>query len=438
MDNLATIFSGDLQQLHPADIADRIQRMPLDQVADILRTLPAPLAGEALAELEDEIKAELLQEFSELELADLFQKLEHNDTTDLLGELDDSLQRTVLEQLPDDVSVPVQALLQYEEDTAGGIMSDRFIALAMDETIESSQQQLRRTAQFSTEDISYLYVVDHDQRLRGVASFRDLVFGSPHKKVADIMQESVTFLRVTDDQEEISRQFAHYHYLALPVLDQQDRVVGVVKASDVLEIAREEATEDMQLMVGLSGEERVLTPWRKSLPGRLPWLYVNLVTAFAAAAVIAFYESTIAHWTALAIFLPVVAGQGGNAGMQTLTVIIRDMALGEITRGDGRRALLKELFLGIANGLAIGLAVGLVAYLWKGSIALSLVACSAMILTHLVAGLAGVMIPFSLKFLKVDPAMASSIFITTITDLAGFLFFLGFATMAMRWLGVVP
>jgi len=252
------------------------------------------------------------------------------------------------------------------------------------------------------------------------------------------MRETVAFLRVTDDQEEISRQFAHYHYLGLPVLDESDRVVGVVRASDVLEVAREEATEDMQLMVGLSGEERALTPWRKSLPRRLPWLYVNLLTAFAAAAVVGWYENTIAEWTVLAVFLPVVAGQGGNAGMQTLTVIIRDMALGEISSGDGRRALSKELLLGIANGVAVGLVVGVISLVWKGSAVLGLVACVAMILNQLVAGVAGVMVPFTLKFFNVDPAMASSIFVTTITDVAGFFFFLSFAAMAMKWFGMLP
>lgn len=169
---------------------------------------------------------------------------------------------------------------------------------------------------------------------------------------------------------------------------------------------------------------------------RLPWLYVNLLTAFAAAAVVGFFESTIAKWTALAVLLPVIAGQGGNAGMQTLTVIIRDMALGELSPGDGRKALLKELILGLINGLAVGLVVGLVGYWWKGSLALGLVALGAMVLNQLAAALAGVVIPFGLKSLRIDPALASSIFVTTVTDVAGFFFFLGLAALALRW--VVP
>lgn len=437
-DNLATLYTQDFQQLHPADIADRIQRMPFEQAAEILRQFPFSISGEVLTELEEDFRSELIVLFSESELVKLFRKLEHNDATDLMAELDEDIQQQVLEALPDDVSIPVHALLQYGEDTAGGIMSDRFITLDQDESVESCQANLRGDARFQTEDISYLYVVDPQQRLIGIVSFRDLVFSSPQRKVSEVMRPNVASVRVTDDQEEISRQFAHYHYLGLPVLDENDRVVGVVKASDVLEIAREEATEDMQLMVGLSGEERALTPWRKSLPKRLPWLYVNLLTAFAAASVVGLFESTIASWTALAVFLPVVAGQGGNAAMQTLTVIIRDMALGELNKGDGYRALWKELALGFANGLAIGLVVGLAGFLWKGSILLGVVAFLAMALTQLMAGLAGVLIPFTLKFFKVDPALASSIFVTTITDIAGFFFFLGFASMAMKWAETMP
>ena len=437
-ENLAILYTQDFQKLHPADIADRIQRMPFEQAAEILRQLPATISGEVLTELEEDFRSELIVLFSESELVKLFRKLEHNDATDLMAELDEDIQQHVLEALPDDVSIPVHALLQYGEDTAGGIMSDRFITLDQNESVESCQANLRGDARFQTEDISYLYVVDPQQRLIGIVSFRDLVFSSPQRKVSEVMRPNVASVRVTDDQEEISRQFAHYHYLGLPVLDENDRVVGVVKASDVLEIAREEATEDMQLMVGLSGEERALTPWRKSLPKRLPWLYVNLLTAFAAASVVGLFESTIASWTALAVFLPVVAGQGGNAAMQTLTVIIRDMALGELNKGDGYRALWKELALGFANGLAIGLVVGLAGFLWKGSILLGVVAFLAMALTQLMAGLAGVLIPFTLKFFKVDPALASSIFVTTITDIAGFFFFLGFASMAMKWAEAMP
>jgi magnesium transporter len=198
-------------------------------------------------------------------------------------------------------------------------------------------------------------------------------------------------------------------------------------------VMREEATEDMQLMVGLSGEERALTPWQKSIRGRLPWLCINLATAFLAAAVVGIFEGTIAKWTALAIFLPIVAGQGGNAGAQTLTVIIREMALGEMTVGDGRKALIKEVILGVLNGIAIGLLVGVIGWFWKGSIVLGVVVGVAMLLNMVAAALSGVLVPYTLKALRIDPALASSIMVTTVTDVAGFFFFLGLAALAMQW-----
>ena len=188
-------------------------------------------------------------------------------------------------------------------------------------------------------------------------------------------------------------------------------------------------------MVGLPGEERALTPWRTAVRGRLPWLYINLATAFLAASVVGLFEGTIAKWTALAVFLPVIAGQGGNAGMQTLTVIVRDLALGEISPGDGRRALSKELMLGLVNGLAVGVVVGLVGWWWKHSLVLGVVAFAALVLNQLSAAVAGVAIPFGLKSLRIDPALASSIFVTTVTDVAGFFFFLGLGTLAMQWFG---
>lgn len=186
-------------------------------------------------------------------------------------------------------------------------------------------------------------------------------------------------------------------------------------------------------MVGLSGEERTLTPWRQSMKRRLPWLCINLGTAFVAAAVVGMFEETIAAWTALAIFLPIVAGQGGNSGAQTLTVIIRDMALGEISKGDGRKALIKESFLGLLNGIVIGLIVAVISYIWKGSYLLGLVVGVAMVLNMVAAAVSGVLVPYTLRALRIDPALASSIIMTTVTDVAGFFFFLGLASLAASW-----
>lgn len=433
-----TLSTAELREMHPADAADALQRMPAEQAYARLLELPKSFTAQVLVEMDDEFSTEVLVHVPEQELSQFLRELPANHVADLVGQLEIDRRRQVLSRMPEEKASAVRGLLRYPEDTAGGIMSDRFIALRADRTVQQTQDTLRkRPESHRQEDVSYLYVTDELGRLLGVVSLRDLLFSRPDRLVEDIIKRDVVYVRVDDDQEEIARKFEHYHFLGLPVLDYNDRLVGIVRASDALHIAQAEATEDMQLMVGLSGEERSLTPWGKSVVKRLPWLYINLLTAFLAAAVVGFYEDTITQWTALAIFLPVVAGMGGNAGMQTLTVIIRDMALGEINPGDGRKALLKEVVVGLINGLAIGVVVGVAGWFWKGSYMLGILVGIAMILNLVAAALSGVLIPFGLKWMKIDPALASSIFVTTVTDVAGFFFFLGLASVALAWWGVL-
>jgi magnesium transporter len=417
---------------HPADIADRIQNLPGDEAAEVLRALTPADAARVLAEVEPAAAAQVTGALDDAELQALLAVLPHDRAADIAAELPEARRDAALARLQPADSAQVSRLLSYPEDSVGGIMSDRFIALPVDLTIEEALQHLRKLDPATLKGASYLYVTDAHGRLKGTLTVRDLIFRPPGQPLAEFANPDVKFVRVDDDQETVSRQFAQYHYLALPVLEPDGRLVGVVQADRAVAVAQEEATEDMQLMVGLSGEERIFTTWQQAIPRRLPWLLVNLATAFLAAAVVGLFESTIAQWTALAVFLPIVAGQGGNAGMQTLTVIIRGMALGEISGPSGRKALLKEFILGLLNGLAIGIVVGLVGYWWKGSVLLGVVVSLAMFFNMLAAALSGVLIPFALKTMRIDPALASSIFLTTVTDVAGFFFFLGLAALALQ------
>jgi len=436
MSETSPVYLEEYLQLHPADLADRLQRLSAEEAASLLKELPPEKAAAALAELDEEWLPDLLRDFSPAQIAQFFKLVPPPKAVDMLQQLSAAKRRDTLAALPTQAAEKVRSLLRYPEDTAGGIMSTRFIALRDHMTLDQVRTLLRgRAEEERTEDIAYLYVTDAQQRLMGIVSLRDLAFRRADRRMDEIMNRDVKFVRVDADQEALVRQFEHYHYLGLPVLDAEGKLVGVVKASDALEVASREATEDMQLMVGLSGEERALTPWPMSVRRRLPWLYINLATAFLAAAVVSLFESTIAKWTVLAVFLPIVAGQGGNAGMQTLTVIIRDLALGELAPGEGRKALIKEIVLGIINGLAIGIVVGVVGWLWKGSAVLGLVVGVAMLLNLLAAAVSGVVIPLGLKAFKMDPALASSIFLTTVTDVAGFFFFLGLAALSLKWLG---
>ena len=419
-------------QIHPADLADELQRLSPAEAQRRLRALPKETAAAVVQELDDALRPALLDGLPEEELRELVDNLPHAEAVDVLGKFSKERQTELIYRLPAEERNEVEQLLQYPPDSAGGIMSDDFIALRPEKTVEQCLRFLQGKAGDSPDSISYLYVTGPGGKLAGIVSLRDLVFSKPDRRLGDMMNPDVKFVSVHDDQEKIARLFEHYHYLALPVVEDDGRLMGIVSAKQVMGIIQHEATEDMQLMVGLSGEERAFTPWRTSIRRRLPWLVVNLLTAFVAGGVVQIFESTIARWTALAILLPIVAGQGGNAGAQTLTVIVREMALGEMSKGDGRKALLKESILGVLNGLAIGALVGIVGYFWKGSSTLGLVVSVAMLLNMIAAAISGVVVPYTLRWFKVDPALASTIFVTTVTDVAGFFFFLGLAALALR------
>ena len=418
---------------HPADVADQLERLPAEEASRLLHDLPRAEAAAVLSELEPGRRQGLAELVPPGELAEVIALMPHDRAADLLAELPQDKRIEVLCKLPSRPRDEVVQLMRYPEDTAGGIMSDRFITLRAEQTVAEGLQKLHGIAEEASQSVTYLYVTDDQQQLVGVVPLRELVFRRPERKIRDIMMRDVQHVWVEDDQETIARLFDHYNYMALPVLTRDRRLVGIVSENQVIDVLQNEATEDMQLMVGLSGEERTRTPWRQSFPKRLQWLCINLVTAFLAGGVVGMFEGTIAKWTALAIFLPIVAGQGGNAGIQTLTVIIREMALGELAPGDGWRALAKETILGMLNGLAIGLIVGVVGYLWKGDLHLGIIVGIAMLLNMVAAALSGVLVPFTLRAMKVDPAMASGILVTTVTDVAGFLFFLGLAALTMHF-----
>ena len=243
------------------------------------------------------------------------------------------------------------------------------------------------------------------------------------------MTTDIISVRVDMDQEEVARLVASYNLLAIPVVDEENKLVGVITVDDVIDVIKDEATEDVYRLAGVTGDDRVFTRPSESLRKRLPWLVVNLVTAFIAASVVAMFEKHDRAVTALAVFMPVVAGMGGNAATQTLAVIVRGIALGELTWGNSRKALIKETIVGIGNGVACGLLGALVVWIFKGDAWLGGILAMAMLINMFVAATAGTLIPLALRALKVDPALASSVFITTLTDVFGFLSFLGLGTL---------
>jgi magnesium transporter len=239
---------------------------------------------------------------------------------------------------------------------------------------------------------------------------------------------------VDTDQEDVARQVASYNLLAIPVIDEENKLAGIITVDDVIDVIKDEATEDIYRLAGVAGDERAFTPASESLRKRLPWLGVNLGTAFLASGVVAFFEGTIDLFPVLAIFMPIVAGMGGNAGTQTLTVVVRGIALGELSWGNAKKALLKEALVGIGNGIALGIAAALVVWMTRGNPVLGAVLGLAMIINMFVAATAGTLVPLGLRAVNIDPALASSVFITTMTDIFGFFSFLGLATLFSQYL----
>jgi magnesium transporter len=277
-------------------------------------------------------------------------------------------------------------------------------------------------------------VIDGRRHLVGVVSLRRLLLVPPTTPLKRIMTTDLISVRADMDQEEVARQVASYNLLAIPVVDEENKLVGVITVDDVIDVIKDEATEDVYRLAGVAGDDRVFTKASESLRKRLPWLVINLATAFLAASVVGIFETTIGLVTALAVFMPVVAGMGGNAATQTLTVIVRGIALGELTWGNTRKALFKEAAVGIGNGFACGLIGALVVWIFKGDPVLGGILALAMIINMFIAATAGTLIPLSLRALKVDPALGSAVFITTLTDVFGFLSFLGLGALFLRYL----
>jgi magnesium transporter len=269
-----------------------------------------------------------------------------------------------------------------------------------------------------------------------VVSVRELLIAPPSTPLKKIMTTDLISVTTDTDQEEVAREVALYDLLAIPVVDQENKLVGAITVDDVIDVIKEEATEDIFYLAGVEGHDHIHTPPMTSVRRRLPWLVVNLATALLAATIVAFYEPTIARFSFLAVFLPVVAGMGGNSGTQTLAVIVRGLSLGEISWESGKSILKKEILVGLNNGLITGVLAGAVAYLWKGNYMLGVVLGGAMIINVALAGVVATLIPLILKRMNIDPAIASGIFVTTFTDAVGFLSFLGLATLLLQYLPV--
>ena len=416
-----------LNTLHPADRAETFADLGADDQHELLPRLDAESTAEILEELEDEDARAAATHLSPERLADVLDEMEPDAAADILGDLPPERAASALAEMEE--ADDVRPLLAYDDDTAGGLMTPEFFALRESMTAQQAIAFLRARDP-NAESPYYLYVVDAQDRLVGVLGLRMLITSLPTVLVGDVMIRDIRTVQAGTDQEEVANLMTKYSLLALPVVDVDGKLVGVVRSSDIAHVIEEEATEDIHRLSNISSEGD-LGPWspvRTSVQRRLPWLYINLFTAFLAAWVVSQFEATIAQLAVLAVFQSIVAGQGGNAGTQTLAIMVRGLALGEIEIGDVGPALLREIGIGVLHGVAVGIAVGIGAWLWKGIPFLGVVIGLAMIGNMIAAGMAGTLVPLTLKSLKLDPALASAVLVTTVTDCVGFGLFLGLAT----------
>ena len=426
-----------LQKQHPADLAQIFSELPdkeREAAFSLLAERNGRLAMEAISELGPETGATLLATRSAEEIAKLAQEIPSDDAAALIDYLPEELSAAVLDLMRPKESGVVENLLEYAEQTAGRIMNPHVFALSEELTVGEAITELQSNR--DVEMVFYLYVVDERRHLVGVVSLRRLLLVSPETPLKRIMTADLISARVDMDQEEVARQVASYNLLAIPVVDEENKLVGVITVDDVIDVIKDEATEDIYRLAGVAGDEKVFTSPKETFRKRLPTLAIQLVTLFAAAAVIAVFEPTIGKVTALAVFMPIVAGMGATAATQTLTVMVRGLALGELTWSNSRKALLKEVALGVSNGILLGVVAAIVTWAAKGDPVLGLLLGLAMIINLFVAAAAGTLVPIGLRAANLDPALSSSVVVTTMTDVLGFATFLGLATLFLRYLAI--
>jgi magnesium transporter len=421
-----------LERIHPADLGPLLADLTPDEIRIVIDLLfKHQRAATMLRELPPELLPEIIEAISNQRMAEVLNRLEMDDMLELVDAIPEDRRDVVMQHLPAARREELRHAELYPPRSAGRAMTTNFSALDEKMTAQEAIDSLRAAPVDASEAILYLYVVDELQRLIGVVPIRRLVMAQPDTPIRDLAIREMLSTPPDADQEEVAQLVARYDLLAIPVTDVDGTMLGVITVDDVIDVITEEATQDIYNLAGLSEEDRVFTSARVSIRKRLPWMLLNLCTAFSAGAVIGLFENTIEQMVGLAIFLPVVAGVGGNGGIQTLTVITRAIALGEIEFSSGLRAVGKEMWVGLVVGASAGLISGGVAYALHGNFYMGVVLLLAMMITMVTASLFGAAVPLMLKALGLDPALGSGILVTFAADALGFFSFLGIATLLL-------
>ena len=417
-----------INELHPAEIALLLESLPPAQRHVVWELVDEEYDGDVLTHLNDEVRAKLLEEYDTSELVAATEGLEADDIADILQDLPDTVIREVLNSLDKQDRHRIEAVLSYAEDTAGGIMSTDTLTVRPDVTLDVVLRYLRMRGEIP-ELTDNLIVVNRNDRYLGLLSLTDLLTKDPTLRVGQVMVRDVDGIAANAPTREVAKLFEQRDFISAPVVDEQRRLLGRITVDDVVDVIKEEADQTLLSMAGLDEEEDLFAPVLTSTRRRAIWLGVNLITAFLASWVIGQFEGALEKIVALAVLMPIVASMGGNAGTQTLTLTIRGLALGQVSSANSAWLLGRELAVGLLNGLLWAVVVGIVAVAWFKDYSIGFIIAAAMVINLVAAAIAGLTIPLLMKRMGIDPALAGTVALTTVTDVVGFLAFLGLASI---------
>lgn len=414
-----------LEELHPSEIAKILELIKEKKQLILISLLPIDIASEAISEMDPESHPEKLLEVLNSELVtNIVEELSYDDATDIVSQLSEEKREEILDNIDEEDASEIRKLLTYNEETAGGLMSTEFIQIHRSLNKRDALEEVAHQSE-ETENFYAIYVVDNDEHLVGTVSLKNLIKAKPYTQIDELLDDELIFVYTDTDQEDVAQLLSQYNLPGIPVVDKSMHLLGVVSFDDVMDVLEEETTEDILKIANVSDEEELSGNWKDALKSRVPWLMVNMFTAFLASSVVYIFQPTIQKITLLATFMPIIAGMGGNAGTQALAVTIRRISLNTLPDSKVIGTIKKEVLVGLMNGLIFGTVVAVVASLNNHSPLLGLVVFLAMFGNLLIAGITGASVPIILEKLGFDPAVASSIILTAFTDTLGFLLILG-------------
>ncbi|WP_427451874.1 magnesium transporter [Litorimonas sp. WD9-15] len=425
-----SMLADTLSRLHPADVSDGVEQLSPEQREELIARAPEVFSAEVLAEMEDDVVEDILPFLDSTQLADALSDMDNDDATQILEEMEEAQRDEVLEAATPEDRIAYEESLAFDDETIGRLMQREFVAAPEFWTVGDAIDHMRTTGEGLPELFFNVYVIDTAFKPIGYVPVSRLMRAQRDARLSDMMEDLIVAIGQDLDQEEAAYYFEKYNLISAPVTNAEGRLVGMMTVDDIIEIIQDENKEDFLALAGVSDAGLADTPM-ETVKARAPWLFVNLLTAVLASLVIAQFDYAISQIVALAVLMPIVASMGGNAGTQALTVAVRALAERELTAQSAWRAIRREAVAALIIGVIFAIVLAIIAYLWFGNPMLALVAFIAMIVNHIFAGLAGIAVPLGLKRAGADPAVSSSVFVTTVTDIIGFFAFLGTAVLLL-------